>query len=89
MSKTATHPVEVLEPNDGLPSRGGRPPIKLDTVSGCIEELGRLYRDARHGRIDAGRAAKLGYLLQILVRAHESASLESRVSALEGVYEKS
>ena len=88
MSKTATHPVEVLELNDGLPSRGGRPPIKLDTVSGCIEELGRLYRDARHGRLDPSRATRLAYILQILIKGHEVATIEARLNALEATYEK-
>jgi hypothetical protein len=88
MSKTPTQPAELLEMGDGLPGRGGRPPITLSTVSGCIEELGRLYRDARHGRLDPSKATRLAYILQILIKGHEVASLEARLTALEATYEE-
>jgi hypothetical protein len=89
MSKTSTQPAELLELNGDLPGRGGRPPIKLDSVAGVLEELAALYRAAKHGRIDPSKAAKLGYLLQILIKGHEVASLEARINALEvSTYEK-
>ncbi|MDE1952339.1 MAG: hypothetical protein KGL51_00460 [Betaproteobacteria bacterium] len=73
---------------DATPTpRRGRPPIVLDTVKGCTDELGRLYRDARHGRLDESRATKLAYLLQILIRGHEVATLEARILALESTHE--
>jgi hypothetical protein len=88
MSKTPLQAVEVVEIDDApTPRRGGRPPIVLDTVKGCTDELARLYRDARHGRLDVNRAAKLAYLLQILIRGHEVATLEARINALEASYE--
>ena len=84
MSKTEPQAFEVVDMDaTPTPRRGGRPPIVLDTVKGCTDELGRLYRDARHGRLDVNRAAKLAYLLQILIRGHEVATLEARILALE------
>lgn len=68
--------------------RRGRPPIRLDTAMGCLEELARLYRDARHGRLDPSKATRLAYLLQILIRGHEVANLEARIAALEESYEQ-
>jgi hypothetical protein len=76
----------VVELEDTLPP-SGRPPIKLDTVQGCLSELAAVYRAAKHGRMDVNRATKLGYLLQILIRGHETASLEARILALEATHE--
>lgn len=37
---------------------------RLNTVDACRIELARVYKDARHGRIDAQTAARLAYVLQ-------------------------
>lgn len=66
------------------PPTRGRRPIDLSTPSGVMDELARLYKDARSGRLDAVRATKLGYLLSMCLRAHEVVALERRVAALEG-----
>ncbi len=82
MSDNALQAAEVPDVED-TPPRRGRPPIELSNVRGVVDELSRLYRDARHGRLDVNRAAKLAYLLQILLKAHEVATLEARINALE------
>ncbi len=87
MSKKTPQTFEVVELDATPTPRRGRPPIVLDTVKGCTDELGRLYRDARHGRLDESRATKLAYLLQILIRGHEVATLEARILALESTHE--
>lgn len=83
MSKKALEPVEILTAEDA-PTPRGRPPIRLDTVNGCLEEMAAVYRAAKHGRMDINRATKLAYMLQIMLRGHETAVLEARVTALEG-----
>ncbi len=83
MSKTPPLPAEVLDANGDPPRAGGRPPIRLDTVHGCLEELAAVYRAAKHGRMDVNRAAKLTYMLQVILRGHETAVLEARINALE------
>jgi len=59
---------------------------RLDTIEGVRKELGRLYTSARRnaGRdVDAGTAAKLGYLLHSIAKTLEIAELEKRIAALE------
>ncbi|WP_297505648.1 hypothetical protein [Ferrovum sp.] len=79
MTKKELVPVEFV----GAPSRGGRPPIRLDTARGCIEELASVYREAKRGRLDMKKATSLAYLLQIMIKGHELVALESRIAALE------
>ena len=86
MSKKTPQTFDVVE-MEGTPTPLGRPPIKLGTVQGCLDELVAVYRAAKHGRMDVNRATKLGYLLQILIRGHETASLEARILALEATHE--
>lgn len=57
--------------------------IPLRTSLDVRKELARLYNDARHGRIEAGDATKLGYLLNLLRTAIETSDLEQRLTALE------
>lgn len=63
--------------------RRGRPPIALDTPQGVLDELARLYRDARHGRLQIDRATRLAYLLSLMLKGHQVVALERRVAALE------
>lgn len=83
MSKKALNPAEILTIED-TPTPRGRPSIRLDTVTGCLQELAAVYRAAKHGRMEINRATKLAYMLQIMLRGHETAVLEARVTALEG-----
>ncbi len=72
MSKKPLKGCEIGEVMDALIPRRGRPPIDLSTPRGVLEELERLYRDTRHGRLDAQRATRLAYLLSLMLRAHET-----------------
>jgi hypothetical protein len=83
MSKSALAIAEVVDVDgDPTPARG-RPPIRLDTVAGTLAELAAVYRAVKHGRMDAGRGTKLTYILQVILRGHETAALEARIDALE------
>lgn len=55
----------------------------LDTISGVRRELGRLYREARAGRIDPGDATKLAYVLVSIVKVAEAAEFDARLRGLE------
>lgn len=57
---------------------------KLATVGDVSHELGRLYREARAGKIDVADASRLGNLLSILARILSDSELEARIEALEG-----
>ncbi len=74
---------EVVDEGRTPSPRRGRRPIDLSTVAGVLEEIARLYRDARHGRIDATRAARLVFILNSALKAHELVTIETRLNALE------
>jgi hypothetical protein len=57
--------------------------IRLNSASAVARELGRLYKDARHGRVEPGDATKLAYILDLLRKSLESADLEQRLEAVE------
>ena len=58
-------------------------PIKLDTFRNIRDELGRLYREARQGRIATTDATRMAYLLGEIRKAIADEDLERRLSALE------
>ena len=84
MSEKATKPAETQGDGGADTPTRGRPAIDLSTPTGVLDELARLYRDARWGRLKVERASKLAYLLQSLLKAHQVVVLERRVAALEG-----
>ena len=88
LNKTGAQAMEVLDLDDTPTPSGGRPPIRLDTVAGTLAELGAIYRAAKHGRMDVARATKLTYILQVILRGHETAALEARINALEAAYDQ-
>lgn len=62
-------------------ARGGRIPLR--TFRQVREELARVYRDARQGRIESQDATRLAFILDQLRKAIEADELLSRVEALE------
>ena len=56
---------------------------RLDRVGGVITELGKLYREARRGEIDAYQATRLASILTGLRSALEAVEFERRLDALE------
>ncbi len=85
MSKKKPVVPEILDPVPDTPRRGRRP-IDLSTTAGVLEELSRVYRDARHGRLEVNRAAKLTYILNCALKAHELVTIEARINALEDAH---
>lgn len=57
--------------------------IHLNSAGAVARELGRLYKDARHGRVEPGDATKLAYILDLLRKSLEAADLELRLEAVE------
>lgn len=60
------------------------PPIKLDSLRHLRDEMGRVYREARAGKIDTQGATRLIYMLGELRKLYEAIELEDRIEALEG-----
>ena len=58
-------------------------PGALNSIGRVREELGKLYRDARTGRVNVGDASKLAHILQILAHLLEADDLSRRVRELE------
>lgn len=69
----------------------GQPPAKLPTprrislrdIDAIRREMGRVYRDARHGQIETSEAARLVYILGELRKTYEASVLERRLVVLE------
>lgn len=66
----------------------GPPPIsKIDLRSPMAlrREMGRLYRDARTGKINPAEATKLAYILELMRKAFETTEMEERLGLLESL----
>ncbi len=66
-------------PNPPAARRVGR----LDGIAGVVKELGRVYRDARSGRLASSDATRLAYVLSTIRQAIETGELAARLDALE------
>lgn len=62
-------------------------PGALNTLARVREELAKLYRDARTGRVKVGDASKLAHVLQILAKLIEGSALEWKMRELERTIE--
>lgn len=72
------------------PPRPGRTkPIKLDGLSAIRDEMGRVYREARAGKIDTADATKLTYMLWQMREMVVLLDLEQRIAQLETINGKS
>ena len=67
------------------PSIVRTPPIKLDTLRHLRDELGRVYREARVGKIATQDATRLAYMLGQLREVVMAMDIESRIAALEAL----
>ena len=56
---------------------------RLENCSDVKKYLSYLIRQTQAKKIDGGLATKLGYLINILLRAIESSDIESRLTELE------
>ena len=77
----AEHPVLTKESCLPPPPKYNR--AKLATLKDVRRELGKLYRDARNGRIDVADASRMANMLSILSRILIDSELEARVEKLE------
>lgn len=59
------------------------PPIKLDSLRNLRDELGRVYREARCGRIPTQDATRLAFILGQLRELVVVMDIETRLAALE------
>lgn len=57
--------------------------IRLATVGEVADELARVYRETRAGRLDTADASRLTYILSTLGKLREAAEIEQRIAALE------
>lgn len=71
---------ELIDPTP----RGPVAKIDLHTLDDVRREMGKLYREARSGRIDTRDATRLAYILGEMVKLFAVRELEARVKALEG-----
>ena len=58
-------------------------PGALNSIPRIRDELARVYRDARTGRIPTGEATRLAYILNVMARLIETGELEARIEKLE------
>ena len=59
------------------------PRTALTKLEHVRDELARVYRQARTGKIETSDATRLTYILVALTKVIESSDLEKRVEALE------
>ena len=60
------------------------PRTALTKLEHVRDELARVYRHARTGKIETSEGTRLTYMLVALAKIIESSELEERVRALEG-----
>lgn len=56
---------------------------KLQSVGDISHELGRIYREARAGKLDVAECSKLANVLAICARILTDSDLEARIERLE------
>lgn len=56
---------------------------RLDSISACRHELGKIYKSCRHEELDLLDAVRLGKLLQLMIQAFRDTELEERITQLE------
>ena len=61
---------------------------RLTTIMEVAAELGRVYRDARHKKIDAAFASRLSGILLAMRQCLETAAIEQRIAELEAAFGK-
>ncbi len=64
------------------------PRIDLKTIDDVRIEMARVYRDMRAGRIETQEGTRFTYVLAQIGKLIESADLEKRLEAIEGVLKR-
>lgn len=61
----------------------GKKAIRLQTIGDVCHLLGKTINELRRNEIEESKAAKIGYLCNILIGGLKESALEERVEALE------
>jgi hypothetical protein len=56
---------------------------RMDTASGVLREMTKVYRDARRGKLPLADACRYTYILQAIGKLFETTELEKRMQAIE------
>ncbi len=59
--------------------------IKLKTADDVRLEMGKVYREMRHGKIESGEGTKLVYVLGQIGKVIELHEIEKRIELLERI----
>lgn len=62
--------------------------IDLHNSHAIRRELGSVYRDMRNGNVEMADGTKLGYMLNLMLKAYETCELEKKLEAIEGQLQK-
>ena len=69
----------------GVDKSGSRYRAKLDTIRDIKNEMSKVYREARSGKIDISDSTKLVYILNTIGKTIVDSELEQRIEALEKI----
>jgi len=83
--KSTTEAPLTLDADTGkpIPPPPSASPINLHDIAAVRREMGKVYRDARAGKIDSQDGTRLVYILTQIAKLHEAEELERRVQQLE------
>jgi hypothetical protein len=66
------------------PSPHKKPNVgRLSTLTSVRQEMARVYREARHGKISAQEAGRFAFILSVIGKLIEGADLEKRITEVE------
>jgi hypothetical protein len=77
MTRKFSEFVDAKKPKQG--PRCGR----IDNLGGVASEIARIYRAARHKRLDSVEAYRLSSILALLAKCLEASEVERRLAAIE------
>jgi len=75
--------LSVVNAEAAPPPLAKRYRCKLDTLSDCRREMGRVYRECRSGLVETSDASRLTYIISSIAKVIESSDLEARIQKLE------
>jgi hypothetical protein len=73
----------VVHEGEVIPAMPTPRVARLATVKECSKELARLYKAARRGTVDPAIAARLAYVMGVLINSLKVGDLEARLDRLE------
>lgn len=76
----------MKQPNETLGELITLPPvtkINLHDAHAIRRELASVYRDMRAGKVETQDGTRLGYMLNLLLRAYETSILQDKIDIIE------